>query len=125
MELSGVLIVNKSEGMTSHDVVNRIRRLYGTRRVGHTGTLDPLATGVLVVLIGRAAKAAEEAAKACAAPEYDMSDPLVVEVLDLIEKRKQAKKDKNFAEADRIREYLESRGVTIKDTREGTEFKIG
>lgn len=59
MELSGVLIVNKREGMTSHDVVNRIRRLYGTRRVGHTGTLDPLATGVLVVLIGRAAKAAE------------------------------------------------------------------
>jgi tRNA pseudouridine55 synthase len=59
MELSGVLIVNKSEGMTSHDVVNRIRRLYGTRRVGHTGTLDPLATGVLVVLVGRAAKAAE------------------------------------------------------------------
>lgn len=59
MELSGVLIVNKRGGMTSHDVVNRIRRLYGTRRVGHTGTLDPLATGVLVVLIGRAAKAAE------------------------------------------------------------------
>jgi tRNA pseudouridine55 synthase len=45
--------------MTSHDVVNRIRRLYGTKKVGHTGTLDPLATGVLVVLIGRAAKAAE------------------------------------------------------------------
>lgn len=59
MELSGVLIVNKREGMTSHDVVNRIRRLYGTRRVGHTGTLDPLATGVLVILVGRAAKAAE------------------------------------------------------------------
>ena len=59
MELSGVLTVNKCEGMTSHDVVNRIRRLYGTRRVGHTGTLDPLATGVLVVLVGRAAKAAE------------------------------------------------------------------
>ena len=59
MEPSGVLIVNKSEGMTSHDVVNRIRRLYGTKKVGHTGTLDPLATGVLVILIGRAAKAAE------------------------------------------------------------------
>ncbi len=65
--------------------------------------------------------AAEENAK----PKYDMSDPLVVEVLDLIEKRKQAKKDKNFAEADRIREYLEAKGVTIKDTREGTEFIIG
>jgi tRNA pseudouridine55 synthase len=59
MEPSGVLIVNKSEGMTSHDVVNRIRRLYSTKRVGHTGTLDPLATGVLVILVGRAAKAAE------------------------------------------------------------------
>ena len=59
MEPSGVVIVNKPEGLTSHDIVNRIRRLYGTKRVGHTGTLDPLATGVLVVMIGRAAKAAE------------------------------------------------------------------
>ncbi len=58
-ELSGVLLINKHAGITSHDVVNRVRRLYGTRRVGHTGTLDPMATGVLVVLVGRAAKAAE------------------------------------------------------------------
>lgn len=58
-EPSGVLLIDKSEGMTSHDVVSRVRRLYGTRRVGHTGTLDPMATGVLVVLVGRAAKAAE------------------------------------------------------------------
>lgn len=58
-EPSGVLIVNKHAGVTSHDVVNRIRSLYGTRRVGHTGTLDPMATGILVVLIGRATKAAE------------------------------------------------------------------
>ncbi len=58
-ELSGVLIVNKHAGMTSHDVVNKIRKLYHTRRVGHTGTLDPMATGVLVILIGRAAKASE------------------------------------------------------------------
>ena len=58
-EPSGVLIVNKHTGLTSHDVVGRIRRLYNTRRVGHTGTLDPDASGVLVVLVGRAAKAAE------------------------------------------------------------------
>ena len=58
-EPSGVLIVNKHGGVTSHDIVNKIRRLYGTARVGHTGTLDPMATGVLVVLVGRAAKAAE------------------------------------------------------------------
>ncbi len=58
-EISGVLIVNKHAGATSHDIVGRIRRLYHTRRVGHTGTLDPMATGVLVILIGRAAKASE------------------------------------------------------------------
>lgn len=56
-ELSGVLCVNKPAGMTSHDVVGRVRRLYGTKQVGHTGTLDPMATGVLVVLVGRAVKA--------------------------------------------------------------------
>lgn len=55
----GVLAVRKGDGMTSHDVVNKIRRLYGTKRVGHAGTLDPMATGVLVVLVGRAAKACE------------------------------------------------------------------
>ena len=58
-ELCGVLVVNKHEGCTSFDIVNKIRRLYGTKRVGHAGTLDPMATGVLVVLVGRAAKAAE------------------------------------------------------------------
>jgi tRNA pseudouridine55 synthase len=58
-EPSGVLIVNKHAGVTSHDIVYKIRRLYGTKRVGHTGTLDPMATGVLVMLVGRAAKAAE------------------------------------------------------------------
>ncbi len=58
-EICGVLVVNKPAGKTSHDVVGAIRRLYHTRRVGHTGTLDPMATGVLVVLVGRAAKAAE------------------------------------------------------------------
>lgn len=58
-ESDGVLIVNKHEGPTSHDIVNMIRKLYHTKKVGHTGTLDPMATGVLVVLVGRAAKAAE------------------------------------------------------------------
>ncbi len=58
-EPCGVLIVNKPQGPTSHDIVNKVRRLYSTKKVGHTGTLDPMATGVLVVLIGRAAKACE------------------------------------------------------------------
>ena len=72
----------------------------------------------------RAEKKAAEA-EANKAPEYDMSDPLVVEVLDLIEKRKAAKKNKDFAEADRIRQYLLDKGVTLIDDRTGTTFKIG
>ena len=72
----------------------------------------------------KAEKAAEQE-KQSAAPEYDVNDPLVAEVLDLIEKRKQAKKEKNFAEADRIRQYLADKGVTLIDDRTGTTFKIG
>jgi len=53
---AGLVVIDKSAGMTSHDVVGRCRRIFGTRRVGHAGTLDPMATGVLVVGIERATK---------------------------------------------------------------------
>lgn len=53
---AGLLIVDKPAGMTSHDVVARVRRLAGTRRVGHAGTLDPMATGVLILGIGSATR---------------------------------------------------------------------
>jgi len=53
---AGLVIVDKPGGMTSHDVVGRCRRIFGTRRVGHAGTLDPMATGVLVIGIERATK---------------------------------------------------------------------
>ena len=56
---TGVLIVNKPSGMTSHDVVSKLRRLYGMTQIGHTGTLDPIATGVLPILLGRAVKASD------------------------------------------------------------------
>lgn len=52
----GLVVVDKPAGMTSHDVVGRCRRLFGTRKVGHAGTLDPMATGVLVIGIERATK---------------------------------------------------------------------
>ena len=52
----GALIIDKPEGVTSHDVVARVRRVTGVRRIGHAGTLDPFATGVLVVCIGRATR---------------------------------------------------------------------
>src|SRR5260370_39162407 len=53
---SGLVVVDKPGGMTSHDVVARIRRLAGTRKVGHAGTLDPMATGVLVVGVEKATR---------------------------------------------------------------------
>ena len=57
--MDGVLIIDKPAGMTSHDVVARVRNILGERRVGHTGTLDPFATGVLVMLAGRTTRLAQ------------------------------------------------------------------
>lgn len=56
---TGVIIINKHEGVTSHRIVQIMRRLFDTPRVGHTGTLDPMATGVLPILVGRAVKASD------------------------------------------------------------------
>ena len=56
--MDGVLVVDKPAGPTSHDLVDRVRRELGTRRVGHTGTLDPFATGVLPICVGRATRLA-------------------------------------------------------------------
>ncbi len=55
---NGILIIDKPAGITSHDVVSRLRRILKTKSIGHTGTLDPFATGVLVMLIGKATRLA-------------------------------------------------------------------
>lgn len=57
--VNGVLVIDKPAGMTSHDCVARIRRLYGTKKVGHTGTLDPDVTGVLPICVGHATRLVE------------------------------------------------------------------
>lgn len=57
--MHGVIVIDKQAGITSHDVVARVRRILKTKRVGHTGTLDPFATGVMVVLIGQATRLAQ------------------------------------------------------------------
>src|ERR1700730_891842 len=57
--LDGALIIDKPQGRTSHDVVDAARRILGFRQIGHLGTLDPLATGVLVLLLGRATRLAQ------------------------------------------------------------------
>src|SRR5208337_3594342 len=58
-EISGVLIIDKPAGLTSHDIVARVRRILGIRQVGHFGTLDPFATGVLPVSVGKATRFAQ------------------------------------------------------------------
>ena len=57
--MDGCFVIDKPAGLTSHDVIARVRKIIGERRVGHTGTLDPFATGVLVVLVGRATRLAQ------------------------------------------------------------------
>ncbi len=59
-ERTGIVILDKPSGMTSHDVVARVRRIFKMKRVGHSGTLDPLATGVLVILLGKSTKLFEK-----------------------------------------------------------------
>ena len=59
LSMDGVLVIDKPSGMTSHDVVARTRHILHERRVGHTGTLDPFATGVLVILLGKATRLAQ------------------------------------------------------------------
>src|SRR5947208_10727795 len=58
--LDGALLVDKPAGPTSHDIVNEIRRQFGIKKVGHAGTLDPAATGLLIVLLGRGTKLSEK-----------------------------------------------------------------
>jgi tRNA pseudouridine55 synthase len=55
-ELEGVLLIDKPAGMTSHDVVDRVRHVLQMKRIGHAGTLDPMATGLLIILVGKATK---------------------------------------------------------------------
>ena len=56
--MDGVVVVDKPKNITSHDVVTRVRRRFGIRRVGHIGTLDPMATGVLPLVVGQATRLA-------------------------------------------------------------------
>jgi len=72
MNLSGVLPVDKPAGMTSHDVIQKLRQILYTKRIGHTGTLDPDASGVLLACVGRATKVVQFLA------EYDKTYEAVI-----------------------------------------------
>jgi len=58
-DFEGILLVDKPQGITSHDVVDRLRRKLKMKRIGHAGTLDPMATGLLIMLVGKATKVSQ------------------------------------------------------------------
>lgn len=91
--MNGVLIIDKPKGVTSFDVIRDIRKEYGTKKVGHTGTLDPMATGVLPILIGDATKLSD----------YLMDhDKEYIAVLKLGEKRDTGDSEGNIIETSKI-----------------------
>lgn len=91
--MNGVLIIDKPTGVTSFDVIRDIRKEYGTKKVGHTGTLDPMATGVLPILIGDATKLSD----------YLMDhDKEYIAVLKLGEKRDTGDSEGNIIETSKI-----------------------
>lgn len=98
--MDGVLIIDKPAGMTSHDVVNRVRRILKTKRVGHTGTLDPFATGVLVLLVGKATRLAQFVDKATKEYIADIRFGFSTDTGDLTGKRLSEEQDVSFSVAE-------------------------
>ena len=84
----GLVLVDKPAGWTSHDVVGRMRRLAGTRKVGHAGTLDPAATGLLVIAFGEATKTVSYVMDGI----KNHVDTLVTRVFDMPSRRRTGKK---------------------------------
>ena len=58
--MEGIIVVNKPKGITSFDVIRKLKKILKTKKIGHTGTLDPLATGVMLVCVGKATKLASD-----------------------------------------------------------------
>lgn len=103
--MDGLLIIDKPSGMTSHDVVSRVRRILSTKKVGHTGTLDPFATGVMVVLVGKATRLARF---------LDKDKKEYVAVLKLGEKTDTGDLTGNVIKTERIASALEIGEVLVK-----------
>ena len=99
--MDGIIVVNKPKGITSRDVVNKVCKLLNTKKIGHTGTLDPIATGVLVLCVGKATKLVEVLTKNDKEYIETFKLGILTDTLDtdgtIIEK-KQASLDKNELE---------------------------
>src|SRR5579884_4369649 len=80
--MDGILNINKEVGMTSHDVVGRVRRLLKQKRVGHAGTLDPAASGVLPICIGQGTRVAEYLSESGKAYQAEITFGIVTDTYD-------------------------------------------
>jgi len=106
----GIIIINKPSGMTSHDVVNFVRRKFNMRRVGHAGTLDPLATGVLVILLGKSTKLFVQFVNFKKAYQATMMLGTATDTADILGKIIQQKPYGHISEEDLERSFESFRG---------------
>ncbi len=114
--MDGVLIIDKPAGITSHDVVARVRRILKTRRIGHTGTLDPFATGVMVILVGKATRLAQFLDKDAKEYEAVVRFGFETDTGDLTGSKKAKVKSKKFISVDEVENVLPSFRGEIEQT---------
>ncbi len=107
MNLSGILVVNKPSGVTSHDLIQRLRQILRTRRIGHTGTLDPQASGVLLACVGKATKVAQFLTRHDKEYEAEIKLGLTTDTYDSHGKIKEIKDELKIS-ADQIRKAVDS-----------------
>lgn len=83
MAVDGLLIINKATGMTSHDVVAKVRKILHQKRVGHAGTLDPAASGVLPICVGQGTRVAEYLSESGKAYQAEITFGVVTDTYDI------------------------------------------
>ena len=121
--MNGIIIINKEQGLTSRDVVNKLTKILNTKKIGHTGTLDPIAKGVLVVTVGRATKLCELLTSEY--KEYIATMKLGIET-DTLDITGNTIKEKEYnVNVDKIKEVLNSfLGKSIQEVPKYSAIKI-
>ena len=121
--MNGIIIINKEQGLTSRDVVNKLIKILNTKKIGHTGTLDPIAKGVLVVTVGRATKLCELLTSEY--KEYIATMKLGIET-DTLDITGNTIKEKEYSvNIDKIKEVLNSfLGKSIQEVPKYSAIKI-
>ena len=121
--MNGIIIINKEQGLTSRDVVNKLTKILNTKKIGHTGTLDPIAKGVLVVTVGRATKLCELLTSEY--KEYIATMKLGIET-DTLDITGNTIKEKEYnVNVDKIKEVLKSfLGKSIQEVPKYSAIKI-